>query len=126
MSQPGARADQGGGTVLAGAATGIVVVVLAGGLALVSAVDAAHRARAGADLAALAGATAVQAGASAQQVCLRSAAVAAANAAQQGGCVVGADGAVTVETTAPVGLALPGLGRLRARATARAGPAPSL
>ncbi len=117
------RRERGSGTVLALAATGVLSVLLVAGLALAAAVAAAHRARAGADLAALAAAAAVQAGATGSQACRRAAEICAANAAEQSGCVVEADGSVTVGATAPVGLAWPGTAP-RARATARAGPAP--
>lgn len=118
--------ERGSGTVLALAASGVLAVLLVAGLALASAVAAAHRARTGADLAALAAATSVQSGEGAASACSRAASVAAANAARQVTCTVGADSAVTVSATSPVGLRLPGLGQPRARATARAGPAPSL
>ena len=101
-------------------------MVLVAGLALSSAVAATHRARAGADLAALAAAAAFQAGASNDQACQRAAVVARGNTTAQSGCTVAADGSVTVTATSRVGLVLPGLGQLRARATARAGPAPLL
>ncbi|MEO5983139.1 MAG: Rv3654c family TadE-like protein [Pedococcus sp.] len=119
------RAERGSGTVLALAATGVLLMLLVAGLALASAVAAAHRARAGADLAALAAASAVQAGATDVQACQRAARVFAANAVEPSGCTVASDGSVRVEATATVGLVLPGTPP-RARATARAGPAPSL
>lgn len=126
MTIPRRRGEQGSGTVLALAATGILLMVLLGGLALASAVVAGHRARAGADLAALAAAGAVRAGATDGQACARAVTVSTANSAETAGCIVQADGSVEVAVTSPVGLALPGIGRPRARATARAGPAPSL
>ena len=119
------RGERGSGTVLALAATGALLILLVAGLALASAVAATHRARAGADLAALAAASAVQAGATSSQACQRAAAVSASNAARQSECAVQADGSVTVGVTAPVGLPWPGTPS-GARATARAGPAPSL
>ncbi|WP_406829409.1 Rv3654c family TadE-like protein [Pedococcus sp. KACC 23699] len=120
------RDEQGSGTVLALAATAVLVMILVAGLALASAVAAAHRARAGADLGALAAAAALQGGGSSAEACARAATVAAANTTEQQSCFVGIDGSVRVTTTALVGLVLPGLGAPRARATARAGPAPLL
>ena len=118
--------EEGSGTVLGVAAIGVLLLVLVGGLGLASAVVAGHRARAAADLAALAAAGAIQSGAGDGQACGRAATVAGANAAQATRCVVQADGSVAVEATAAVGLVLPGIGGPRARATARAGPAPLL
>lgn len=118
------RGDQGSGTVLGLAAAGVLLMVLVAGLALASAVTAAHRARAGADLGALAAAAALQSGGSSAEACARAATVAAANTTEQRACAVEVDGSVRVTTTARVGLVLPGLGAPRARATARAGPAP--
>ena len=120
------RGERGSGTVLALAATAVIVVVALGGLALASATSASHRAWAGADLAALAAAGAIQSGASDAEACRRAALVSTGSASLQSACVVRPDGSVSVTTSAQVGLALPGFGRLRARATARAGPAPSL
>ena len=56
------RSERGSATVLALAALCVLVVVLVAGLALGSAVVATHRARAAADLAALAAAQALQRG----------------------------------------------------------------
>ncbi|WP_353952622.1 Rv3654c family TadE-like protein [Knoellia sp. S7-12] len=54
--------ERGSGTVLVVAAIGVLLVLVTGGLHLGAAATAAHRARSAADLAALAGASAIQQG----------------------------------------------------------------
>lgn len=116
--------ERGSATVLALAAVGALLLLLMGGLAVASAVHAGHRARAGADLAVLATAAVLQQGATEGDACSRGRVIAAANGAQIRSCAAGADGSVTVEVTAPMSLALPGMPLGPAVARARAGPGP--
>ncbi len=115
-------AESGQVTVVMVAVIGVTVLLLVGGAYLASAVTAMHRARAAADLAALAAAQSYQQGADWGASCAAGAAIATRNAAGQLACAVGSDGSVTVVTTAPVTWSLPGPVPQRARATARAGP----
>jgi secretion/DNA translocation related TadE-like protein len=119
-SQPVIRSERGGMTILAVAAIAVVVVLLTGALAVASAVHASHRARAAADLAALAAATRWQAGALPGEACSQASAVAVANGAELMACGPVADGSVTVE--ARVAARWPAVGA--ARVKARAGPGP--
>lgn len=116
--------ERGSATVLGVAAVGLVLVVLVGGLALVSAVVATHRARAAADLAALAAAQAVQQGEDPVAACRAGLRIATHNGATPTGCVVAADGSVTYRATVRPSLALPGTDSGSTTATARAGPSP--
>ena len=118
------RDDGGSATVVAAAVVGAVLLVTLAGLGLTSAVAAAHRARAAADLGSLAAAVAVQHGADAGSVCASAAGVVRRNAALLTGCSVGPGQSVTVTTEAPTGWALPGQGPVMAKARARAGPSP--
>ena len=118
------QADQGSMTVVVVAGLGVVGLVLAAALTLTSAVTATHRARAGADLGALAGALAMTRGAGPSRACLRAAEVVARNSATMSGCEVEPDGVLTVVVSVPVTWALPGQGPLTAKARARAGPSP--
>ena len=111
-------------TVFMVAAIGVAVVLLMGGLALASAVIATHRARAAADLGALAAAVAVQRGATPPAACAAGASVTARNGARSTGCVVATDGSVTVGATTRASLGLLGAGSRTTTATARAGPGP--
>jgi secretion/DNA translocation related TadE-like protein len=113
---PAARgSDDGGSATVLVLALATATVTLAVGLAgLGAAVAARHRAEAAADLAALAGAQALQRGEPACDVVTR---VALANGAVEVGCAV--QGA---EVVVRVGVDAGGL-NLRARTTARAGPA---
>lgn len=96
----------------------VLLAVTVGGAQIGAAVVARHRAQAAADLAALAGAALVPAGA--DQACARASAVARRMAVSAVGCLVeDLDLAVTVE--APVAVRL--FGTAHARALARAGPA---
>lgn len=123
---PGAGDERGSGTVLAAASAGVVVTCLAAGLALGGAVHASHRARAAADLAALASAAAVQGGASPSAACVWAAQIAGANGAALLRCRADLDTSVEVEVSVdvpPAGLGMvpvvPGSARARARAGAR-------
>ena len=115
-------ADRGSATVLALAATGALLACLLGGLAVTGAVHASHRARAGADLAALAAAGALTQGAQVGTACAKGSSIAAANGTTLRTCTAHADGSATVEVTAPLRLMLPGLPVGPAVARARAGP----
>lgn len=116
--------ERGAATVIAVAAAGLVLVVLVAGLALGSAVVATHRARAAADLAALAAAQAIQQGAGPAAACGAGAAIATDNRARPAGCTVAADGSVTYRATVHPTFVLPGTGADTTTATARAGPSP--
>ena len=122
----GVRAEREGGaaTVLVVAAAGLFLVVYVAGLALASAVVATHRARAAADLAALAGAQAIQAGAGHQAACAAAVRVTERNGARSTGCSAGEDGVVSCRATTSPAFTLPGLPRQTTTATARAGPSP--
>ncbi len=107
--------DRGVATVLAAIMVSVIATVSVGGIALGSVVLARHRAQAAADLAAIAAAARVPAGA--QAACLQARAVAAAMRTTLQGCeLLGLD--VTVSVAAGTGLRAGG----DARATARAGP----
>src|SRR6476646_1525875 len=113
--------EAGGVTLVVMAGVGVALVLLVGGLALSSAVVATHRARAAADLGALAAAQALQGGAAPAAACAVAASVTARNGARPQGCAVAGGGVVTVGAMAPVGFALPGTVAGTTTATARAG-----
>jgi len=115
--------ERGSATVLMLAAVGVLLLVGVGGLAVSSAVAAMHRARAAADLGALAAAGALARGLPGQEACAAGLRVVRANAASAQACRPAGDGSVTVVATAPAGLRLSGLA-WTARAVGRAGPAP--
>lgn len=119
-SRPAGRErERGSATVLVVAGIGVMVLLLAGALVLTSAVVASHRARAAADLAALAGAQVLVDG-DAREPCDVASGVATRNSSALVECqVAGDDLTVTVATRA----GWPGLGSARARA--RAGPEPA-
>ena len=113
------RPEEGGATVLAAAAVGVVVLLLTAALAVVSVVHDVHRARAAADLAALAAAVPLAAGGAAD--CSEGAWVARANGATLSRCDVRSDGSVEVGVTVPLRVSagwagLPGHAGARARA----------
>ncbi len=112
--------ERGSGTVLAVAAIGVLLVMTTAGLQLGAAATAAHRARTAADLAALAGASALQAGQA--DACARAAVVAQRNGAQVIDCTLGANEALSVKVATEVATHWPGVPD-RALASARAGPA---
>ena len=121
MSAPGqvARVESGSATVLTVAAIGAVTVVLAGVLVVAATVRDVHRARAAADLAALAAAGALATGGAVD--CGVGASVAAANGGVLSQCASRADGSVVVtvavERRWPVGwVGLPAQVSARARA----------
>ncbi|WP_432506967.1 Rv3654c family TadE-like protein [Kineococcus arenarius] len=123
MSARGAPRDGGSGSVLL---LGVVAAALALAVAVAglgAAVAAGHRARAAADLAALAGADAAL-GRADGPACERAQRVLRANGAA-GGCAVAADGSVRVEAEVVVGGPFAALlAGTPARAAARAGAAP--
>jgi secretion/DNA translocation related TadE-like protein len=123
----GPEAERGSGTVLAVASAGVVATCLAGGLVLGGTVRASHRARAAADLAALASAAAIQSGSSPAAACARASQIAGANGAAVLGCRPQPDASVLVEVSVdvpPAALALAPLVPDSATARARAGPRP--
>lgn len=97
----------------------VLAALLVGALALGSAVLASHRARAAADLAALAGAGALLRGSSTLEACAVAGALARRNTGLLRDCRAAGDGSLVVSVG--VSSALPGLGAAVARA--RAGPA---
>lgn len=111
--------DQGAGTVLVLGVVAVLVTVLFGALAVLSAVEAGHRAASAADLAALAGAASLAAESPTERACDRAAAVAAANGAVLVDCVVRGEEVWLATTVSPAFRGLPA-----ATARARAGPAP--
>lgn len=112
-------ADQGSATVLVVGAIGVLAVMLAATLALLSAVIASHRARGAADLAALAAARTLLAGAPSTDACAAATRIATHNGSVLVACTtVGDVASVTVATTT----SWPGLRPAQARA--RAGPDP--
>jgi len=112
--------ERGSGTVLALAAIGVLLVVVTAGLQLGAAAAAAHRARTAADLAALAGASALQEGQ--PDACARAASVAGLNQAQVIACTLGENESVSIRVSTAVETRWPGVPD-RAVASARAGPA---
>jgi secretion/DNA translocation related TadE-like protein len=104
------------------AVVAVVLMSTVGALAVGSAVVAAHRARAAADLAALAGATGLARGQDGAGACATAASVARRNGAALTACGAAADGSVVLRTRTAVAFGLPGLPR-SARSTSRAGPA---
>ena len=114
--------DQGSATVVVVAALGVLLTVGIGGLALVSAVVASHRAHAAADLAALSGAAVLVRGDGAAAACTRADAVARANGATTVSCRAGFDQSIELVVTVRAGVS--GVGTATARA--RAGPDPAV
>lgn len=111
--------DRGSGSVLVVGVVLALLVLTAGGLVVGSAVVASGRARTAADLAALAGAAALQRGSSSGGACAEAGRVASANGSRLMGCAVGG---FDVEVTASSGAALvAGV----AVARSRAGPDPA-
>ena len=112
--------ERGSMTVAVLAVIGVLAVLTVGGLTLGSVVSATHRARAAADLAALAAATAWSRGDPAPTACATAADLADRNGAILRSCVPAHDG--SVEVRAACGLPLPVAGHREAVARARAGP----
>lgn len=118
--------ERGAMTVVLTGAVGAALLLLCAGLCLGSAVLAAHRARAAADLGALAAAVVLQRGSTSAEACAEAAAVARRNAARPTACRTDVAGRVELATSSPVALRLFGLPALDARGLARAGPADRL
>lgn len=118
VRQP-AGGERGSATVLVVMGIGVVLLCLTGALALLSAVQASHRARAAADLAALAGARMLMGG-EVGSPCDVAAEVAARNGGSLMECSVSGD---DVTVSVAIRARWPGLGP--ARAKARAGPDPA-
>lgn len=116
------RDERGSGTVLVTAVVGVLLVLSVAGLQLGAAASAAHRARAAADLSALAGAAALQAGRG--DPCGLVAELAARNGARLLGCRLGEGESVEVRVVTDVSGRWPGMPDTAA-AAARAGPAGS-
>lgn len=118
-SGPGAAgpcaADEGAGTVLALGLVAVLCTAVLACAALGAAVVGRHRAATAADLAALAAADR-SVGRVDGPPCPAAASVARANGAALTGCVVGADGSVTVTTEATLPRPWAGLGVAQARA----------
>ncbi|WP_411284979.1 Rv3654c family TadE-like protein [Lapillicoccus sp.] len=119
--QPETR-ERGSATVMVVAALGVLLTVGIGGLALVSAVVASHRAHAAADLAALSGAVALVSGDGAVAACSRADAITRANGATPLSCRAGSDQSIELVVSVRAGVV--GVGTATARA--RAGPDPSV
>lgn len=114
---PGCPAESGSATVLAVGLIVVIVTVLLGALAVLSAVASTHRAAVAADLAALAAAGALGDGSGPADACAAAGRIAASNRAALASCEVGGQ-EVTVRVT--VRATWPGLPD--AAAQARAGP----
>ncbi len=113
--------ERGSGTVLVTAVVAAILIVSTAGLQLGAAASAAHRARAAADLSALAGATAVQEGLA--DPCPRAAELARRNSARLTTCRRDEGEVVHVRVQTDVSGSWPGMPGT-AEASARAGPAP--
>jgi secretion/DNA translocation related TadE-like protein len=108
--------DRGAATILAAAVIAVVLVLTAGGLVVLGAVDASHRARLAADLAAIGAATRLQETADPGGACVRADSLAMSNGARLTDCAVsGAVVDVRVEVD-------PATWPAPATARARAGP----
>lgn len=120
MNAPRAgRDERGAATVLVAGAVAALVVVLAGALVVAGVVRDVHRARAAADLSALAAAVPLPSGGVVD--CDAAAQVATANGAALAGCAVDGQGAAVVRAAVPLGGAVRRLGWDHAVASARAG-----
>jgi secretion/DNA translocation related TadE-like protein len=108
--------DRGAASVLVIGVVAALLLLTSGAMTVVAVVAASHRARLAADLAAIAGAQALQGGA-VGDACEVAAAVAMSNRAQLAGCVVvGLDVAVTVHVD-PARWPSPAVARARAGPT---------
>ena len=112
--------DGGAATVLVVGLVAALLVLTAGALVIASAVVASHRARVAGDLAALAGAAALQDSADGGRACAVAQGVARANGAVLQGCSSAGDGIITVRVTVDAAL-----WPRPASARSRAGPEPS-
>lgn len=114
------RGQQGSGTVLTVILVAAVVILLPAVLSLMTAYQAKQRARAAADLGAIAAVSSFLAGQDAGQACARAGAIVLANGSQLAGCVITPAGRATISTRVPVNL--PIVGTKVAADTAHAGP----
>ena len=110
----------GSGTVLALGLIGVLLIALVIAMTIVSAYSASGRARAAADLGAIAAAGAYASGQGADEACRAGLALAARNRASPVRCALSASGVAELQTQVPV--QLPFIGQRLATATARAGP----
>ena len=115
------RRDRGSATVVVLAAVAVVLAMTVGALSVVSAVVAAHRAQAAADLAALAAAAVFVRGEPSAAACGRGADVAARNGARLAACRTWPD--LSVELVVQVEARMARVGTATARS--RAGPSAS-
>ncbi|GAA4118912.1 hypothetical protein GCM10022415_18430 [Knoellia locipacati] len=113
------RDERGSGTVFVTGALGVLLILTAAAIQLGAAAGAAHRARAAADLAALAGASALQQGGG--DPCTRASEIVTRNGAHLQSCTLGAAESVRVRVGIDVPGRWPGVPRVAA-AAARAGP----
>ena len=116
MSGPAARSPPIGRLGL----IGFLLIALLIAMTIVSAYSASGRARAAADLGAIAAAGAYASGQGADQACRAGLALAARNRASPVRCALSASGVAELQTQVPV--QLPFIGQRLATATARAGP----
>lgn len=116
----GADPERGAGTVLVLGVVAAVLVLVLGLAALAQAQAARGRAQAGADLAALAAASAARDG---WDACIRAHEVAARNDAVVTACDEQGAGVVRVDVQSRTGITVLGVSLGRATAAARAGPA---
>lgn len=112
--------EQGSGTVLTVILLGAMVILLPAVLALASAYQANQRARAAADLGAIAAVSAFVRGVDANASCAAAARVVAANRAEPIGCALTPEGRALVSTQVRVDL--PIVGARTAAGSSRAGP----
>lgn len=117
--------DRGSSTVLALGLIAVMLSLMIGGLAVLSAVRAAHVARSSADLAALAGATEYQETRVRGAACAEARRIARRHGSRQVSCSVTSGGVVTVTTSVPITHRLAGVGPDHAEGRARAGPSSS-
>ena len=112
--------DRGSATVVVLAAVAVVLAMTVGALSVVSAVVAAHRAQAAADLAALAAAAVFVRGEPSAAACGRGADVAARNGGRLAACRTRPDLSVELVVQVEAGMARVGAATARSRAGASA------
>jgi secretion/DNA translocation related TadE-like protein len=108
--------DRGSATVMVLAAVAVVLAMTGGALSVVSAVVAAHRAQAAADLAALATAAVFVRGEPSGVACGRGADIAARNGGRLAACRTGPDLSVELVVHVEAGMARVGTATARSRA----------
>lgn len=122
MGRRDVRDDRGSSTVLALGVIAVMLSLMVAGLAVLSAVHAAHVARSSADLAALAGAIEYQERSTRGAACAEARRIARGHGARLVSCGVAGRGVVTVTTSVPIAHRLVGVGPTHAEGRARAGP----